>query len=262
MKSGLGISVTDLTALQIAQAEDHIAYEGVVELRKWIDTSAQGFKLTLGLSNRNQLDQFDGVMSMRKSRGGQRYHAIIQPYWTTSTGERKPDSSQMVQQEWQFAGRGWSEGSGAHIAIHIGDREPIIWWRQKKCADQVEAEARGGIYYIMLLELDDDETIVNQEKRDRVIPPELPKGGPRSKAVARTILDPEFGLWLNKRSLYRALEDPCRYDLPAKRDALVKRTCGMASKVELDNGNEAAWQMWELQFLRPFIQWSQQRWTT
>jgi len=246
---------TDLSQHQIEEAERHIAYEGNVDLVKWIDTSSHGFKITLGLSNRNQLDFFDGVMTMRKSRGGQRYHAILQPYVTDIDHGRHPDPESQVQQEWQFCGRGWSESSGAHIAVHIGDRTTIAYWRQQKAGDQVEAEKRGQLFYVMLLELQDDETIVNQEFRSRVVEPPAPKGGPRSKAVARLIADPEFAQWMNYASIHNCGPQGSR-DVK-ERDAYVKFTIGIGSKIELDNGNESAWQAWETQFHRPFIQYMQ-----
>jgi len=249
----------DLTDMDVARIEDHIAFEGNVELKKWIDTSAHGFKITLSLENRQRLDSFDGVMAMRKSRGGQRYQAIVTPYWVNIDHGRQPDETQAFVQEWQFCGRGWSESGGAHIAVHLGDSDAIQWWRMKKAADQVEAGERGSEYLIMLLELDDDETIVNQTKRQVAIAPPPDKGGPRSKHVARMIQDPEFGLWLTRYSLYASHEEPYKYDLTANRDALVKRVCGMVSKVELDNGNETAWQKWDSQFKTPFIKWSQRR---
>ncbi len=234
----------------LKRIEDHIAFEGVLELKKWQDTSGHGFKVTLGLQNRAMLDFFDGVMTMRKSRGGQRYHAIIQPYWTDNHGERKPDASQQQEQEWQFCGRGWAESQGAHIAIHLADRESIAWWRMKKTADQVEAEHKGNIYFVMLLELDDDETIINQRKRGMMVPPPPPKGGPRSKFVARTMQDSDFCLWLNGHSIY-AQKGVDR--TTSQIDALVKQVCKFSSKIELDNGNEKAWTDWEQHFHKPFL---------
>lgn len=243
--------MTELTQQQIDQAESHIAYEGTVEFKKWIDTSAHGFKVTLGLESRAELDAFDGVMTMRRKRGGQRYHAIVQPYWypdgKNTPGE--PDPSQQFQEEWQFAGRGWAETQGAHIAIHIGDRSAIAHWRLRTAADQVEAEVGGSKYYILLMELDDDETIINQTKRARAIEEPPPKGGARSRQVARLILDPDFAQWLHERSAYK--NDAKLQELGD--DAYVKMAIGCQSKIELDHGNERAWELWERQFHGPFI---------
>lgn len=243
-----------LTDREAAIAEQHIAYEGTVELAKWIDTSAHGFKITLNLEDRAQLDPFDGVMTMRKKRGGQRYQAIIAPTVTDIDHGTHPDWDRSTVQEWQFAGRGWSESAGAHIAMCVADPETIDYWRQQTTLDQSE-EGAGGRYGIMLLELGDDEQIVNQHKRSRVIPPEELPGGPRSKAAARMIQEPEFGQWLNGFSIYGQHENPYQFDTIEARDALVKRVCGIETKKYFDNGPYAdtRWQMFEDQFKRPYL---------
>ena len=131
------------------------------------------------------------------------------------------------------------------------DRTAIAWWRQKRCADQVEAEHRGNIYYIMLLELAEDETVINQRKRNMVVPPPPDKGGPRSKAMARMMHDLDFIEWLCNISVHKGRITVATFD---SIDKLVKNTIGIKSKVELDNGNPQAWTLWEAQFHRPFIQ--------
>ena len=238
-------------------AEQHVAYDGNVDLTKWVDTSQWGFKITLGLSNRAQLDFFDGVMTMRKNRGGQRYQAVIAPFVTTADGERSPDMDDLTQQEWQFCGRGWSESKGAHIALHIGDIEAIEFWRGQTASDQVESK-RGAMFYVLLLELEDDETIVNQQKRDRVVPVKDQHGGPRSRKVGMMLSDPDFQEFL-KHSIYASNEDPFIFDDPKKVDQLIKRVCAIESKKQFDVGvsAESHWEIFETQFQRPFIQYMQ-----
>lgn len=225
--------------------EDHIAYEGRTELIKWIDTSSHGFKITLGLKDRAELDYFDGVMTMRKNRGGQRYQAMITV------------RDELTQHEMQFCGRGWSESGGAHAALHIPHLEDQAFWRQLVSRDQVEKGKHGETIDIMLMELDDDEEIVNQAKRARqrgILDPQ-PKGGPRSKAVAILSQDPEFVSWLKNRSIYK--NNLRKIANSAGRDVFIKEIIGVESRVELDNGNEEAWQRWESSFHRPFLQWMQ-----
>ena len=248
-----------LTEHQIAQVEQHIAFEGTVTFDKWIDTSAHGFKITLGLQSRADLDAFDGVMTYRKKRGGQRYMAICQPHWQPDGPGTplKPDASQQFIDEWHFAGRGWNESSGAHIAVMVGDSSSIASWKLRTAGDQLTDDSGPRKYYVMLLELNDDEQIINQEKRTRVVAPPPPKGGPRSKAVARLIQDLDFRQWLNWDSIHNVGPQG---DRDAKgRDAYVKQIIGIASKVELDNGNEDAWRKWEIQFKTPFLKWTQRR---
>jgi len=247
-----------LSERQIAQAEQHIAFEGTLQYMKWVETSAHGFKITLQLGSRHGLDSFDGVMTVRSKRGGQRYMAIIQPYWQPDgpgTPE-KPDASQQFIDEWQFAGRGWSESAGAHIAVCLMDRAAIASWKLRKAADQITDDSGPRQYYVMLLELDDDETIVNQEKRERVVRAEDAPGGPRSKKVARLCDDPDFQEWLSGDSIYASLEVPLRYcGQPKLADKLIKRICGIDSKRHFDVGANADknFETFENQFNRPFI---------
>lgn len=240
----------DLSQAQVQRAEDHIAYEGTVELLSWQDTSNWGFKIRLGLQDRGHLDYFDGVMTMRKSRGGQRYHCILM------------DEGEILRQfEAQFCGRGWSEGKGAHIALHIGELETIAFFRNETTRDQGEAEDPGSNYDIMMMELGDDEGIVNQAKRARVagvVDPQ-PKGGPRSKAVAMMLQDEEFREWLARRSIYKRF-DILEYEFDDA-DRLVKKVLGINSKVQMDTdpNSDDLWAKWEISFHRPFLHYLQRK---
>ncbi len=241
---------TPLTDAQARRAEDHIAYEGTVELLSWQDTSNWGFKIRLALQDRGHLDYFDGVMTMRKSRGGQRYHCILM------------DEGEILRQfEAQFCGRGWSEGKGAHIALHIGELETIGFFRQETTKDQGETETPGSNYDIMMMELGDDEAIVNQAKRARaagVVDPQ-PRGGPRSKAVGMMLNDEDFLRWLARRSIYARPEIPEYFYETA--DRLVKNVLGIDSKIQLDcdDNSDELWEMWENQFHRPYLRYLQRK---
>lgn len=232
----------DLSQSQIEKAEDHIAYEGQVELLHWQDTSGHGFKIQLGLSDRGQLDYFDGVMSMRKSRGGQRYHVI--------TPER--------QFEAQFCGRGWAETKGAHIALHIGELDTIQWLRMQTAKDQLEKEESGELWHLIMMELDDDHTIINQARRALVhgVVDPVPKGGPRSKNVAMLLQDRDFAMWFDHRSIY----NPGRRDLTFdERDRRVKQILDIDSKVQLDCDDNAdeLWHLFTVNIHRPFLAYMQ-----
>ena len=224
----------DLTTVE--RIERFIVFEGKVELLHWEDTSQWGFKIRLGLESRADLDPFDKTMKRSKKRGGQRYHCILYGEFNR-------------QFEAQFCGRGWAETAGAHVALHVPDHQDQLWFREAKTRDQGEKEVPGRGYDLMLMEIGDDEVLIDQTRREKA---EAPIGGPRSKAVAMLLQDDDFGRWVQDKSLWshRSI-----YDL----DALIKEVCGMKSKVELDNGNEAAWEQWNVQFHRPYIQWLQRR---
>jgi hypothetical protein len=233
----------DLTTIE--RIERFIVFEGKVELLHWEDTSQWGFKIKLGLASRAELDHFDKTMKRSKKRGGQRYHCILYGEFNR-------------QFEAQFAGRGWAETQGAHIALHIPDLDDQLFWRESKTRDQGEKEIPGRSCDLILMEIGDDEIVIDQTRREQV---ELPIGGPRSKAVAMLMQDPDFIEWMDHKSLYRV--DFRKPDQPERtgesRDKAMKAICGIKSKVEFDNGNEQAWMLWERQFHRPFIQWLQKK---
>jgi hypothetical protein len=227
----------------VERIERFIVFESKVELLHWEDTSQWGFKIKLGLLSRQELDAFDKTMKRSKKRGGQRYHCILYGEFNR-------------QFEAQFCGRGWAETLGAHIALHIPDTDDQIWFRFAPTRDQGDKETVGRSCDLMLMEIGDDEIIIDQTMRSRVETLEL-KGGPHSKHVAMLLQDEAFNRWMSCHSLYRRPEarpdDPAACYTLDDIDALVKEVCGIKSKVEFDH-DEEAWQRWETQFHRPFIQ--------
>lgn len=234
-----GFKELDLTTVE--RIEQYIAFEGRVELLRWEETSQWGFKIKLGLTARVCLDWFDNTMKRSKTRGGQRYHCIF-----TNTGDNEDR-----QLEAMFCGRGWAETQGAHIALHIPDPSDAEWWKLQTANDQREKEERGAVWDLLLLEIGDDEIIINQKYRKKAEEPL--KGGPHSKAVAMLLQDQDFQWWLIGPCLWTKGGD---LDLSTfdGRDELVKRVCKIKSKVEFDH-DEQAWERWNTQFHRPFIQY-------
>lgn len=239
----------ELDLLTVERIERYIVFESKVWLNGWIDTSSHGFKVSLGLKSRAELDYFDGTMKRRKRKGGQRYHMILTPVAGVVSMVAFPEG--VMQHESQFVGRGWNETKGAHIALHIPGLTNQIWWRTQKTRDQ---EGECSTWNIILMEIGDDEQIIDQTARERA---ERPVGGPRSKHVARMLQDPEFAHWMDQVSVHSDYGDlgPCDRTLE-QRDGMMKAKCGITSKVEFDNGNEKAWEIWETQFKAPFIRHS------
>jgi hypothetical protein len=243
----IGSIIMELSQGQLEKIDNYLVFDGPVKLLSWMDNSSHGFKVSLGLNSRAALDPFDNTMKRRKRRGGQKYHVIFQ-------------GDQPIQMEAMFCGRGWAESKGAHIALHVPDGDDQRWFRGLNTEDQ---EGDGETWDMFLLEIGDDELLIDQTKRDKAY--RAPVGGPRSKAVAMLLQDDDFGLWLDRESIHAAVYSPdCT---PATRtfkarDDLVKNRLGIKSKIELDNGNAQAWNLWEAQFHRPFIQWMQRNAST
>jgi len=232
----------DLTTIE--RIERFIVFEEKVYLSGWIDNSSHGFKVTFGLQGRPSLDSFDKTMKRSKKRGGQRYHCIMYNCSGIGLLDVAP------QMEAQFCGRGWSESKGAHLALHFPDLSAQQFWRGQTTNDQ-----EGECFHtdLMLMEIGDDEIIIDQTTLQRV---EALKGGAHSKAVAMLLQDPDFIHWLDNKSLYAQGIDYMRtFD---QRDELVKKVCAIKSKVEFDH-DEQAWERWENQFHRPFIQHMQRQ---
>lgn len=228
----------DLTTIE--RIERFIVFESKVELLHWEDTSQWGFKIKLGLQSRAELDAFDTTLKRSKKRGGQRYHCILYGEFNR-------------QLETQFAGRGWAETQGAHLALHVPDLDDQLFWRQCPTRDQGEKETQGRSFDMLMMEIGDDEIIIDQTMRGKA--EAALKGGPHSKAVAMLLQDADFGDWLDNRSIY-ATADQTR--TLGERDTLMKAACKIKSKVEFDYDDEA-WQRFETQFHRPFIQYMQKR---
>lgn len=227
----------ELNLSTIERIERYIVFDEAVTLQHWEDTSSHGFKIRLGLQERAHLDPFDKTMKRRKHRGGQRYHAILTA------------ADDLVQMEAMFCGRGWSESSGAHIALHVPHLKDQIWIRQQKTFDQ---EGECSTWNVILMEIGDDEVIIDQTAQVRA---ERLIGGPHSKAVAMLLQDADFIHWLDFKSIHGITDSPRSNN---DRDLKVKAVCGIKSKVEFDH-NEETWQRWEAQFHRPFIRYMQRR---
>jgi len=245
----------ELTDGQIELVDNYIAYEGIVEVKKWMDMSAHGFKVTLAIGHRHELDAFDGVMYRRKGKAGHIYQIVL---YKADTGEIAREM------ECQFWGRNWSETGGASIALHFGGDDQRWWMLETKTADQGEAEDSGNRFRIMMMEKDIDTGHLVHQGMARAVEaadkeargqeaianqPEPLKGGKHSKHVARFMQDLDFNEWLNNESIYKS-EGP--FHTTADIDALVKDKIGMRSKVELDH-IDGRMDAWMNQFERPFL---------
>jgi len=236
---------------------DFTAYESYVEYRAWIETSAHGFKVQLTLPSREHLKAFDGVMTRRKGKAGHRYQIVV-------SGD-KVDTKRF---ETQFWGRGWSEQKGTHIALHFAGSD-VMWWKQQRTKDQGEAEERGDRFYVILLEVGDDERIINQrhlreaEARayagmERGVAQEVAeasgkplKGGPKSQNAARMLREDDFLMWLNHASRYREYGPFSTY---ADAHELVITTLQMDSFKQFDV-NEFFWGQFQQLFKVPYMGW-------
>jgi hypothetical protein len=237
-----------------------VAFEGYVELRAWIETSSNGFKVQLTLPSREDLEYFDGVMARRKGVGGHRYKIIATS--DDAFGTRVMDC--------QFWGRGWSETKGTHIALHFIDND-VTFWKSLKTRDQGDSEIPGERFYVVLMEYADDDTIVNQsllqklsaraeagleqgtlaDARERAedAGADMPKGGPRSQNAAKLLKEQGFLDWLNQHEQHKKAGPFSTYE---DAHAYVLARIDMKSFRQFDV-NELFWSNFEIVFKKPYI---------
>lgn len=225
--------------MQQDEAARLIAFEGQVKLAKWADSSSGGPKVTFALLDKDALTPFDKTTKRRGRKSGQRFLLIL----ADSTGQPMPEAPD----ECVLLGASWTHTQGATVVFAFDSAE---YWRHFTTADQSENPTQ---FHLTLVEMQDDETPVDQVSQDTLEKATKRKGGPKSKHVAQVMQSPDFRSFVGKR-----LEMPeSRWDMvtPDMADKWVKQVVGIASKADLDH-EPAAWERYEKLVRRPFITWA------
>lgn len=219
-----------------AVTTEHIAFHGHVVFLGWKDSSAQGPRVNLALSDRNELEHFDKVTRRSAKRAGHRYKAAI-----------GADDRDLHSTELWFCGANWSHQDGARVSFAVAD-EDLAYWRGLTSRDQ-NPDLPSKLW-LTLVQVTADEQPVNQVKADRVevaVQPEL-KGGPNSKHVAILVRDEQFRRFLTEKLGLKELADV------ETADDWIKEVCGIESKVQLDH-EETSWLLFRTEVRRPFLEW-------
>lgn len=244
-----------------------VAFHDVVTLLGWSESSGQGARVKFALPGREALEHFDTATRRRKRRAGQRYYAVL------GSVDNPPLTIATINL-W-FAGANWAHQDGARVVFAV-EADDLEAFRDMHARDQ-GAQAEASVFWLTLVQIDDDEQPIDQDKAARVEdyryaagdlrdaeadahPQRLPedvraadklKGGPRSKNVAQLCYDDEFQWFVSER------EDRDEKSTFTEADAYVKRVVGIASKVELDH-DDTAWQRFIDAVRRPFFAWAGQ----
>lgn len=219
------------------EAARMIAFEGIVKLLKWQDSSTSGPKVTFGLLDRDALAPFEKATKRRGRKSGQRYTLFL----ADSQGEPMKD----YPDECYLLGAQWNHTAGASVTFAFTS---VAYWRDFSADD-----AGGTPFHLTLVELGSDETPVDQVSQDNFDKAIKRKGGPRSKFVAQRNLAKDFQMFVGKRT-----EMPeQRWDMIGADtcDKWVKAMCGVESKVDFDYDSEA-WNRYERLIQRPFLNWA------
>jgi hypothetical protein len=212
----------------------------MVILQRWEETSTSGAKARFGLPDKDALTPFEKATKRRGKRAGQRYLLIV--------ADRNGEPIPTAPEQCFLAGAQWSHGSGASITLAFQD---IGWWKRFSTGDH--DDAAGERFHFTMVEIQEDETPIDQASQDLVERANKPKGGPKSKFVAQRNQAKDFQEFVGYRM-----------DTPQDRWALigadtcdkwVKQMCGVASKIEFDH-NPEAWIRYERLISRPFMTWA------
>jgi len=147
--------------------------------------------------------------------------------------------------EVQLLDYGESSGTGEWIKVRFPDYGHVVKFRGKDKASKTKC---GQRYTLMMIEIQDDETPVNQDKRERLEHAEEVKGGKHSIRAARRCRSLEFIAWINE--MYDV--NPDIKDEEAAKNYIYHR-CGITSRRQLDHNEEALQKFNELD--SEFIKW-------
>ncbi len=216
-----------------------VAFEGIVKLQKWSDSSTSGPKITFGLLDRDALAPFEKATKRRGRKSGQRYTLFL------ADSEGQP--MQSYPDECFLLGAQWNHSAGASVTVSFASVE---YWRGFSTGDQ---DSTGTSFHLTLVELQTDETPIDQVSQDNFDKATKRKGGSRSKFVAQRNQAPDFQAFVGKRT--EMPEDRWSMVGADTCDKWVKSMCGVESKVDFDYDHEA-WNRYEKLINRPFLSWA------
>lgn len=260
--------------------EDHVAFHEIVTLLGWRDSSNMGPKVTFGLTSRASLEHFDKATRRRGKRAGQRYQASLAPVVTSEV---------RAALELWFAGANWAHQDGARVVFTV-DTDGLDTFKYLTTKDS--NHGTPSVLWLTLVQVDEDETAVNQRQADNVEtilapggaggggivdpdaeikPPGPDHGGtvvitnPTGNEDPRPEPEKPKGGPHSKRAAMLCQEDEFQWyvseleDRDGKSsvdecDAYLKRICGIESKVELDH-SDRAYDTFTQSVLRPYIRW-------
>lgn len=221
-----------------------IAFEGLVEVHKWADTSSSGQRVWLKLQGREDLAHFDKVTKRRGGKGGQMYR-----YYFADADGTQLDS---MQGEAWFIGASWSHTAGASITLEVED---LYEFRIRPTMDS-SATGEGQKLHMTLVQIDEQHGAIDQVQADRneALEKRL-RGGAESKRAAILTQAEDFRTFVAER-LYGRERAPEKRIVTAKEaDAWMKRVVHIQSKIELDHNAEALERFQKMH--RWFLSWGQ-----
>lgn len=202
--------------------KDEVLFHQVVNVYDLSWTLRQGIKLTLQLAEEEHIEPLRQLPKKSK-----KHSVILLMYWRVG-GER------WRKLEVWYLGYSISSGAGAKVRVELSDEDDFRAFLHLGPDSSIE---------IVLAELDEDGTIVNQAQRDKLAA--LP-GGPRSKAAARLCKEPLFQEFAASRGGVPETE--------AGAADFIRARLEIESRAQLDH-DDLAYQRFKEYIQKPYMHW-------
>ena len=206
-----------------------VAYHGVVTIVGATHSLTDGgLKLKLKLPVEDDYRVFAGFTKRRKNKAGTRHRMYLRKAIEQGGVEKRFESYDAM-----FLGWSVSNSSGAVVAFEV----------ERECFEWLEDNGTDGSFELVLSEIDDNESEVDQDQRRKI--EDIQKGGPMSKHAARLCLDPEFMAYVRSKTG----NDTTAADY-------VRSECRVESRAQIDHSTAAAERYKALH--SDFLRWSVQ----
>ena len=215
-----------------------IAFKGCLTLDKAIWDNIWGMYVSFDLEQRPheklQANPFKKFTKMRKGKVGTRFDAIIIDV----------DGDTIYEDELML--KGWNDGTTGW---------KVTFWLAGDITHPFIVHEKGSQFELAAVELDDDNTAVDQVKRERVETAVKHRKQGLSNFAALLCRTPEFYKWLHEAHKVE-FEDITQMDITAK--TWMYRKLNIRSRAELDTNNAIAGQF-HRDIRRPYAEWMESR---
>lgn len=210
-----------------------IAFQGEVELEKAVWDTDWGmyavFRLDQKPQDKNNANPFKKFTKMRKGKVGTRFDTVF----------TLPDD--VIAYEDEVMLKGWSDGTtGWKVTFWMKGHEGTVM--EHPFMDY----EKGKLFSLVLVELDEDETPIDQVKRERLSRSEARKQHPLAMLAGQLAKSEAFQEYLGARTGHEFG--------PESSADWIRTVCNVESRKELDTNKEAA-SRFHAHVRTPFLLW-------
>lgn len=228
----------------MTKGENLIAFRGNVTLDKAVWDNIWGMYVTFDLEQRPHellaANPFKKFTKMRKGKVGTRFEVVI-------VAEGEDDDMPAYDDELML--KGWNDGTTGWRVTFWLNPEPVTGLHPFIKFD------RGAKFALAAVELDDDNTPIDQVKRERVTTAKTIRKQGLSNFAALLCRTLEFHAWLEETQGC-IVPDPSKWEDSAKVWMCAK--LNIESRAELDSNSVIAGQF-HTQIRRPYSEWNESR---